>query len=129
MATVLSVKPANQFGNKVRIFKFVWVADGAGAVTSATTVEEVHGYIVKLRTDPGNPNPTAGYSTTLSDDDGCDTLGGAGAGRAAATPEQFMPLVGAGYFPCRVDSVLTFAVTGNIVANAVGEFYAYVEVD
>ena len=129
MPTVLSAFPAKQLGNKTRIFKFVWTAAADGSITSATTGEEVHGYITKLRTDPLSPNPTANYGVTLKDADGCDMLGGAGAGRSASVAEQFMPQVGAVYFPSRVDGVLTFAATGNSVNAAVGEFYAVVEVD
>ena len=112
------------------IHKFSFVADdGDGSVDSKVSLDPIHGFITRVVTNPGTPAPTADYDITLSDKDAVDVLGGAGADRAAASSEQIMPLVGAVSVPCRVDSPLTLAVSGNLVNSAEGEVVVYVERD
>jgi len=101
--------------------------DGTGAIASAITVGPVNGYITKVVTNPGSTAPTDNYGITLSDSDGCDVLGGAGSNRDTVNSEHLTPLVGGAYIPCRVDSVLTFAATGNSVNDATGEVIVYVD--
>ena len=118
------------FGNKIQICKWSWIADsGTGAVAAKTSTVELHGYLVKFKVHPGTTAPTALFDITLKDSDGCDVLGGEGADRSATLIEQGLPLVGAAYAPSRVDGFLTFAITGNSVNGATGDFYIYIEVD
>ena len=115
---------------KMTVYKWSWVGDAStGAILSRNSDIEIHGYITKFETNPGSPAPTANYSLTLTDQEGCDVLGGMAANRSATVSEQGIPLVGGAYSPSRVDGILTLAGTGQSVNSAVGDFFISVEGD
>jgi hypothetical protein len=66
-----------------------------------------------METNPGTVNPTASYDVTVTDDDGYDLLGGAGANRSATNTERVLPIVASGI-------VGTVAVNGNTTINITG---------
>ena len=112
------------------IYTFAWAADSSAAtVPDTSTSDEVHGYVVRMATDPGGTAPTANYDISITDVRGVDVLGGEGADRAAATSEQVIPKLGNAYGPCRVDSVLTHVLTNNSVNSATGETVLYIMSD
>jgi hypothetical protein len=115
----------------IQVVKLLWVTDGAGAFTataiSAAILDKIQGCsLVMFVTDPGAVAPTDNYGITLTDEDGCDILGGAGANRDTANSEQAMPAIGGGYGPRPVgDGALTFDVLSNIVNSANGTVKLY----
>lgn len=116
--------------SNTEVHRFSFVADDSdGSIESKASLDPVHGFITRVVTNPSSPAPTDDYDITLADEDAVDVLGGAGADRDTANSEQLMPLVGAVSVPCRVDSALTLAVTGNSVNSAEGEVIVYVDVD
>ena len=105
-------------------------ADASNGAVLSLAFGKVDGWIMGFKTIPGSPAPTAGYSVTLSDSSGVDVLGGMGAGRSASVAESGVCLHGGAYNPMRrVDSVLTFAATGNSVNSAVITFEMTVLLD
>jgi hypothetical protein len=129
-STTVTMPDANE-GNrddKTRKIVFEWTADDAdGSVDSKATDGSVHGFITRVVTDPGSTAPTDDYDITLSDSDGADVLGGEGADRDTANSEQIIPKLGNAYGPCRVDSVLTLAVSNNSVNSATGKVIVYLD--
>ena len=129
--TVFTPSSKKNFGGVVTTYKWAAVADASdGSVLSKATPEEIHGFILGFETNPGATAPTANYGVTLTNANGCDVLGGAGAGRSAAVTESGMCLQGAAYNPARrVDSVLTFAAASNSVNSAIIDFEISVLLD
>ena len=130
MAGAITTYAKTRVFSNTEVHRFSFVADDTdGSILSKATLDPVHGFITRVVTNPGTPAPTDDYDITLTDTDGVDVLGGAGADRDTANSEQIMPLVGAVSVPCRVDSALTLAVSGNSVNSAEGEVIVYVDVD
>ena len=73
----------------VKKVRFAWTVDAAGDATG-TTVGAYNGKIEVLVTDPGAGPPTDNYDIVVTDEDGYDTLAGAGANRDTATTETVL---------------------------------------
>jgi len=69
--------------------RFAWTVDAAGAATGTTT-GTYNGKIEVLVTDPGAGPPTDNYDIVVTDEDGYDTLAGAGANRDTANTETVL---------------------------------------
>lgn len=112
---------------QMRTIEWSWTANGAGAVTSETTTESVTGLVMCAETNPGSTAPTGGHNVTVTNAEGTDVLNGAGAGRSATLNELAFPTTSG--LPVSVPvrgTRLTFNLTGNAVANAVGKLILHV---
>jgi hypothetical protein len=89
-----------------------WTSNGSGAATETVSI---NGTILRFTTNPGSTAPTDNYDITLTDEDGYDVLGGAGANRDTATTESFVPQIlgsdATTVFPVVVAGTLTLAIT------------------
>ncbi len=111
-------------------YRWTFIADASNAaIASKNSAVKISGRITDWRWIPGTPNPTASCVVTLKSANGVDALGGAATGLNASTPSNGVPLSGGSPWPTRVDSVLTFASTGNAVNSAQGYFEIDVERD
>lgn len=119
-------------GDKVRVVKIVWTADASAATVPATDITGIHGYLMKVVTDPGATAPTDDYDITLKDkSDGLqDCMNGAGSNRDTANSEVAYPIGGTGTVPawCQADTH-TFALAGNSVNSATGTVWLYFKDD
>lgn len=115
-------------GKLTRVVKIHWVADASAATVPATDITGIHGYIMKVVTDPGATAPTDNYGITLKDksDGVVDCLNGAGASRDTANTEVAYPIGGTGTVPawCQPDTY-TFALASNAVNSASGDVWLY----
>jgi len=115
--------------NKSKVYRVSWVADASdGSLPASQSPSDIFGFIVRMVTNPGGTAPTADYDVTLTDEDGCDVLGGEGADRSASDSEQIIPKLGNSYGPCYVNSKLTLNITNNSVNSATGDVIIHVEV-
>ena len=104
-------------GNTMMKFVLTCTADtvdGSFPLTTLGFTRALRGCRLEaMETDPGPVNPTASYDVTVTDDDGYDLLGGAGANRSATNTERVLPIVASGI-------VGTVAVNGNTTINITG---------
>lgn len=76
-------------------------------------------YLYKIVTNPGSTAPTDNWDMTITDGDGIDVLGGAGANRHTTTSQMFAPLLTTGvYFAQPVIDNWTLNISGNAVNSA-----------
>jgi len=87
-------------------------ADSSDGSYPATTITMTPGYVTRLSTNP-TVTLTDNYDVTLTDADGIDVLGGAGANRDTSTPEDAQPTQ-----PKQNDGTLTLNITNNSVNSA-----------
>jgi hypothetical protein len=109
-----------------KVLTFTCTADAANATYPSTAISAANAnnlkgwYLYKLITNPGSTAPTDNWDFTLSDGDGIDVLGGAGANRHTTTSQMIAPLLTTGvYFAQPVLDAWTLAITGNSVNSAV----------
>lgn len=103
------------FGEKITV---TWTADGSG--NFSVSLEDIRGFLVKLKTGPGGTPPTA-YdlkifeATTGEQITGVDELSGicSGANARSATDDEQLPVAGSGV------SLLTYF-NGNYTATITG---------
>lgn len=96
-STVWSVDSFKDRGT-FRIYRITWTADDAdGSVPAAITASDVYGFVELVITNPGAVAPTANYDIVITDEEGCDVLGGEGADRSATVSEQVFPKAGNAY--------------------------------
>jgi hypothetical protein len=96
-------------GKAVEKIEIAWTSTAGGAATVA--IEKLHGYIVKLVTDPdGTDAPTANYDITLVDEHGADALAGAGIDRHTSTTEVVYPKGTNAVVPVFIAGTATFTV-------------------
>ena len=103
-----------------------WTGDDAtGAVPDAAI--EMHGYILKVVTNPGSTAPTANYDIALEDpeDNALDALGGLLANRHTSTTEQVYPAVTGAATPIFVSGTYNVSVSNNSVNSATGRIIFY----
>jgi hypothetical protein len=128
--------------DNVRIIKFAFIANAAGAATIPATTTTVTtcasricypgpngriGYIAKVVTDPGGTAPTDDYDITLTDDTtGADLMGGELANRDTANTEEAVPKVGNAYAGNVAFTSFTLNITNNSVNSATGTVYVYI---
>lgn len=103
------------YGEKITV---TWTADASGNHTEV--IENLRGFLVKLKTGPGGVAPTA-YGVTLFDTTTgevlttADELGGiaSGANARSATLNQILPAPGAGVILiCYLNGNYTFTISG-----------------
>ncbi len=115
-------------GKLVRVVKVVWSGDSSGGAVTSATITGVHGYLMKVVTDPGSTAPTDNYDITLKDtaDGVTDCMNAAGVDRDTANTEVAYPLGASGTVPawCQPDTY-TFAIAGNSVNSANGTVWMY----
>lgn len=89
--TVTITQPRAGAGGIKRVV-FTWTSDASGNATG-TTGNAIDGEIVRVVTNPGATAPSDNYDVVITDADGVDVLGGAGANRDTANSEQTIPLL------------------------------------
>lgn len=114
-------------GSSIGLLTFNVLADAAdGSVPATETDQAIYGQILGVTTIPGTTQPTDDWDLTLKDSDGVDVLGGQGADRDTANPEQAVPIHGSLYAPRAVASKLTLGIANNIVHSALITVKVYV---
>lgn len=103
-----------------------WTADASDGSVPDTVIHNVRGTLERLVTQPGSTAPTDNYDVTLTDADGFDVLGGAGADRDTANTEEAAIALGT-YFQRTVAGDLTFSLANNSVNSATGTATLYVK--
>ena len=109
------------------IITTTWVGDAADGSVPDLVLQELHGSLEMVVTNPGTPAPTALYDVAIADADGADVLGLEGADRSATLSEQITPKIGSAYGGRRVDSTLTVSVANNAVVSATGTITLYLK--
>ena len=112
--------------NETRIVTLTCVADAADGSIPATTLSDItvgilkDGYaLFKGQVIPGATAPTADSDLYLKDSNGIDLLGSAGVDQiAAATPLEFLPLIGTNVSLQPITDALVFSVANNSVNSA-----------
>lgn len=108
-----------------------FVADAADGSVPSTSIP-MHGWLVKVVTNPGATAPTANWDAVLGDpdDSALDVLAGAIANRHTSTTEQVYPMIAGA--PGTVSSThvflsgtYTLAISGNSVNSATGDLHFY----
>jgi hypothetical protein len=111
-----------------KILTFTCVGGTAGetgtypaTAISSSNADQLQGYyLYKLITNPGATPPEDNWDFVLTDGDGIDVLGGAGANRHTTTSQMIAPLLTTGvYFAQPVLEAWTLAITGNTTASAI----------
>jgi hypothetical protein len=125
MAGLITVNNGNP-GGKVKKIECTWVGDAADGTVPPKAVRAFSGVVIRVVTDPGTPAPTTLYDITLTDSNGIDVLGGAGANRSATVTEQCFPTVATVPWECPVAGALTLTITGNSVVSAQGSVVIYI---
>ncbi len=112
-------------GKKVRVVELNWLADGSGVVP-AKDVEKMHGFLMKMITDPGTTAPTASYDIAINDSEGLDALITLGVNRHTTTTEVVYPVTASGQLPIFFPpGTYSYALSGNSVALANGQVKLY----
>jgi hypothetical protein len=131
LGTVTVTKSKRQYdgnGKLTRVYKIHWVADAAAATVPNTDITGIHGFLMKMVTDPGSTAPTDNYDITLVDksDGGSDCLNGSGVDRDTANTETAFPIGASGVAPawCQPDTY-TFKLANNAVNSASGDVWLY----
>lgn len=119
------VYTVNYLGFGINEHKLEWTAESNGSVVSFKTPEVNAAVFMGLTIPDTTTPPTDEYSITLLDSLGVDVFGGELAERSSTLNEQVLPKIGSGYGTRYASSKLTFAVSGNLVANAKGIFVFY----
>lgn len=125
MAGSVSVNNGNPSG-KVKKIICDWVGDSVDGSVPAKVVREFSGVVLRVVTDPGSVAPTTLYDITLTDSNGIDVLGGAGANRSATLSEQCFPTVATVPWECPIAGPLTLNITNNSVISATGSVVIYI---
>jgi hypothetical protein len=131
VGTVTVTKSKRQYdgsGKLTRVVKVHWVADASAATVPNTDITGIHGFLMKVVTDPGATAPTDNYDITLVDkaDGGSDCLAGSGVDRDTANTEIAYPVGGSRTMPawCQPDTY-TFKIANNAVNSASGDVWLY----
>ncbi len=104
-----------------------WLGDGAGAVVSETT-RALLGFVVAVQTNPGATAPTDNYDVAITNADGVDVLLAAGADRDTTNSEIAYPKDSGIPVLVPFSGALTFALTNNSVAAALGTVTLFIAV-
>jgi hypothetical protein len=105
--------------NLIQLLTFTCTADSAdgsfpSTVTSLNYTDRLKGwYLYKVITNPGTTAPTDNWDFTITDGDGIDVLGGAGANRHTTTSQSIIPLLTSNNYAQPFLDTWTLAITGN----------------
>ena len=105
----------------IKRLKFSGVGDDATGNFPTLVLPKINGLLIALETNPGTPALTAAWDVAITDAEGHDVLETVGANRDAANTEK-VAVVYSGTLlhpPVAIDDVLTMAITGNSVNDAV----------
>ena len=80
-------------GSKARKVTVDWTSDAsAGTVSGATTIDDIHGFIIAIVTNPsGSAAPTALYDVVINDTDGFDVAEALLGNLSATVTARFTP--------------------------------------
>jgi hypothetical protein len=117
--TVVTTEYASR-SRSVKVIKFDWLSDGAGAA-DATTTELYDGKIIAVTTDPQAAAPDPNYNITLTDSNGVDVCLGAALLRHTTNTEYLAE----GVLGAVAGSTLTLGVTAAGAANE-GDMYVWI---
>jgi hypothetical protein len=111
------------------VYELDCIADGgAGAALSFTTNAIFRGYLYMVKVIPAAATyPATAFTLVLNDSDGIDVMGGVLSTMSLTLPAQFIPKVGSGYGPRRLDSDLQVVLSGNTQAGALFTLKLYVK--
>lgn len=103
-----------------------WTADAADASVPTLSLD-LHGFIVKVVTNPGATAPTANYDIALGspEDSTLDALATLLNNRHTTTSEQVYPLISGAATPIFVSGTHVLAITNNAVNSATGSIVFY----
>jgi hypothetical protein len=108
----------------IQKIKVAWTSDASG--NADTSIENLHGFLVKMVTDPdGSAAPTDNYDITLVDELGIDALADAGLNRDTANTEQVYPIATGAQTPVLLCGTHTFTVANAGNAKS-GVAYLYI---
>lgn len=86
-------------GKKVRVVELDWTGSTTDGSVPTKTIEKMHGFLMKMVTNPGSTAPTDNYDIAINDADGLDALITQGANRDTANTEAVYPVTAAGQLP------------------------------
>lgn len=103
-----------------------WVGDASDGTTPALSIT-LHGFLLKVVTNPGSPAPTDNYDIKLGDpdDSSLDALATLIENRDTANSEQVYTLISGAATPIFLNGTYSLTVTGNSVASATGTITFY----
>lgn len=109
-----------------KVLKVEWKANAVDGTKLPGTIPAQKGKLVMAVTNPGATAPTANYDIEIQDSQGVDVFGGALLNRHTSSTEQAFPKTGTDYFlPRPVYGPMTFSLSGNSQAGALGELFLY----
>ena len=109
VGTVQSTSDEQITSSGVRLLKIAFTT-GSGSFTCVTN-NDVTGWILLVKTDPGATAPTPNYDIDLDDSGGMDIMGGALDNRSATAREGALPLLRGNYQVIFNEGPLTIQVT------------------
>jgi hypothetical protein len=117
---------------KVRKIVIDFTADAADGSVPALSLTNLHGYVLKVVTNPGSTAPTDNWDIVLNSDSdtSLDHFAGTLLNRDTANTEAVYPLVSGAACPIWLEpKTYSLAISGNSVNSATGQITIYLVSD